>query len=99
MANDAVTSVDRLKELMLNESGFAFDPRTGLTFNISPTGLDIVRWLLEGLSSAEIVEKVQDEYEIDEHTATRDYENFLDSLQKLSLISLENGQADRPSKT
>lgn len=81
-------NLDRLKELMLNDSGFAFDPRTGLTYNISVTGLDIIRWLKEDASEDEIVARIATEYEVDEHTASRDFEAFIKSLGDLAFVTI-----------
>ena len=77
----------RLKELMLNDDGFAFDPRTGLTFNISVTGLQIINLLKQGMSDEEIVRRIQDEYEVDQITAERDFTGFVNSLRRLSWVA------------
>jgi hypothetical protein len=76
----------RLKELMVSASGFAFDPQNGLTFMVNPTGTDVIRWLNEGLSGDRVVERMQREYDVDEHTARRDYESFLFSLRQNALV-------------
>src|SRR5262249_31716423 len=52
------SGTERLKELMTNDSGFAFDPRTGYTYMISSTGLDMIRWLKEGLSFDAVLQRV-----------------------------------------
>ncbi len=37
-----------LSELALSESGFVFDPRSGATFSVNPTGLVLLRALQAG---------------------------------------------------
>jgi hypothetical protein len=76
----------RLGELMISSSGFAFDPRNGLTFMINPTGSDVIRWINEGHAGDAVVERIQHEFEVDEHTARRDFESFLFSLRQHALI-------------
>jgi hypothetical protein len=76
----------RLGELMISSSGFAFDPRSGLTFMVSTTGSDVIRWLNEGHAGDAVVERIQHEFDVDEHTARRDFESFLFSLRQLALI-------------
>ncbi len=72
-----ISDISRLKKLMINDSGFAFDPQTGLTYSINQTGIDIIRWLNEGYGAQKVVVRLQDEYGIDEFTASQDYESFV----------------------
>jgi hypothetical protein len=53
---------------------------------INPTGADVIRWLNDGLSSDRVVGHIQHEYDVDEHTARRDYERFLFSLRQHALL-------------
>jgi len=82
-------SLERLKDLMLNDNGFAFDPRTGLTYTISVTGLTVIRGLKEELDEAQIVERIVADYEVDSRTAARDVRRFLESLRRLGLVDSE----------
>lgn len=75
-----------LKELMISSTGFAFDPRNGLTYTVNVTGADVIRWLNEGLSSDLVVDRMQAEYDVDHHTARRDFEGFLFSLRQHTLL-------------
>lgn len=76
----------RLKELMISASGFAFDPQNGLTFMVNPTGTNIIRWLNEGLTSEQVIDRLQNEFDVDAHTARRDYESFMFSLRQNALL-------------
>ncbi len=78
--------LNRLRDLTINDSGFAFDPQTGLTYTISMTGMDIIRWLKDGLDETQIVDRVQGDYDVDEHTAAQDVEAFVRSLKGYSLV-------------
>ena len=75
-----------LKSLMLNDNGFAFEPQTGDSFQLSPVGIHIVRKLLEQQSEDSIVHSITNEFEVSTDIARRDLEGFLLSLNELQLI-------------
>jgi hypothetical protein len=77
---------NRLKDLMINDNGFAFDPRSGITYNLSPTGVDVVAWLKQGIDGDAIVERLTDKYEVASDTARHDLQSFLSALRKYALI-------------
>ena len=85
--NDA----SRLKNLMLNDNGFGFDPSSGFTYNISLTGLEVIHWLKEGMSEPKIVERLCQEYDGDRKSIERDVDAFLASLAKYGLVRFETG--------
>ncbi len=72
-----------LQDLLLNDRGFAFDPAGGETFQLSATGLRVVRLLQQGCNEGAILQHLLDEYEVDEHTAERDLETFFGELEQL----------------
>ena len=76
----------RLQELMINDGGFAFNPQTGQTYSINPTGVDVIHWLNEGFGLDKVIVRMQDEFEIDEFTATQDFHSFVDSLRQNGLL-------------
>ena len=76
---------DKLRNLMLNDTGFAFDPATGFTYNISLTGLDVIRWLKDGLDRAAVLERMGAEYDVEPARAEHDLETFLGTLGQYGL--------------
>jgi len=78
---------NQLQDLMLNDRGFAFDPTSGETFQLSTTGLRIVRLLQEGHGHETILEHVIEESEVEPNTATRDLADLLLSLKQVGWIS------------
>ncbi|GEM_PF-186710 len=55
-------SLDRIARLSpslaVSETGFVFDPRTGHSFTVNPTGLVVLRALRDARSIEEIVEEL-----------------------------------------
>jgi len=75
-----------LRELMVNDKGFAFDPRGGATFTISPTGLDIIDWLKQGYDDEGLVSLLTEHYEVSVAEATADLKAFLQALESQHLM-------------
>lgn len=77
--------MSKLDDLLLNDRGFVFDAVEGLSYQLSPTGLRLVRWMQEGTTSDDtLLERLLDEYEVEEFTARRDLEGFLNSVTELN---------------
>ncbi|MEI6536701.1 MAG: HPr-rel-A system PqqD family peptide chaperone [Verrucomicrobiaceae bacterium] len=72
-----------LQDILLNDRGFAFDPAGGETFQLSATGLRVVRLLQQGCDDEAVLKHLVEEYEVDDHTARRDLESFLGALEQL----------------
>jgi PqqD family protein of HPr-rel-A system len=72
-----------LSDLMLNDRGFVFDPASGETFQLSTTALRIVRLLQQGGGTDAVLARVLEEFEVDEHTARRDLDDFLELIGQL----------------
>ena len=75
-----------LSEIMLNDKGFAFDPATGESFQLSTTGLEIVRALRDAPDRDAVLAKLIAEFEVDENTARRDIDQFLSSIEKIGWL-------------
>lgn len=80
---------DQLKNLMINDEGFAFDPRSGNTYSINPTGLFVINAIKAGASGDQIVEQLAERFEVDAQTADRDLEAFLNALARFRLAERE----------
>jgi len=72
-----------LSDLLLNDRGFAFDPVSGETFQLSTTGLRILRLLQQGCDEAAVLKRILEEFEVDENSARRDIGEFLNSVDQL----------------
>jgi PqqD family protein of HPr-rel-A system len=75
-----------LSEIMLNDRGFAFDPTTGESFQLSTTGLEIIRALRRAPDRDAALTKLIEEFEVDENTARRDFDQFLSSIEQIGWL-------------
>ena len=76
----------RLTDLMLNDRGFAFDPNTGESYQLSPAGLACLRSLQQGATAGDLVTRVTSAWEVDPLTARCDIDAFLWDLQQLDWL-------------
>lgn len=84
--------VTNLKNLLVNENGFAFDPATGFTYNLSLTALGVLRRMKEGRPDDEILDWLADAHEVEKRRAARDLETFVSSLVRYGLIHSSAGE-------
>ena len=76
----------RLRELALSDSGFVFDPMTGHTFTVNPSGLFILRLLKDGVVEAEVAAKLGEQFEFDPgEDPARDIQDFILQLRECGL--------------
>lgn len=76
------------KNIALSDSGFVFDPATGNSFSTNPIGLEIIQQLKLEKSKPEIVKELVTLYETSEEIAERDFNDFVNVLQKMKLLDL-----------
>ena len=76
----------RLADLMLNDRGFAFDPNSGESYQLSPTGLACLRGLLQGASVDDLVTQITATWEVDRVAARCDIDAFLWDLKQLDWL-------------
>lgn len=80
------TDASRLADLRIGEGGFAFDPRTGDSYALSATGVEIVGWLREGCTVDDLVARLRTRYGIAPQAARRDVDDFLAALRGWRLL-------------
>ncbi len=77
----------RLRELALSDSGFVFDPMTGHSFTVNPSGLHILRWLKDDVPADEIARRLKDAFELDlGEDPVRDVQDFLMQIRDCGFI-------------
>ena len=75
----------RLSKLAINSEGFIFDPTTGDSFTVNPTGLFIINSLREGKSTDEIAEILSTEFEDTPEEISKDISDFITHLNTYNL--------------
>lgn len=78
--------MSRLRSLAINADGFAFDPTTGDSFVLNPTGLLILNGLRDDLDADAIAARVAERFEVSADEAARDVTDFLDTLRTFRLL-------------
>ena len=78
-----------LKDLALSDTGFVFDPYSGGTFTVNPTGLCVLRALQEGLGRAGIGARLREQFEVVAGDPDRDLDEFVDLLKKHGVVETE----------
>ncbi|MBN2828697.1 MAG: PqqD family protein [Candidatus Cloacimonetes bacterium] len=80
-------NTSKLKKIAISESGFIFDPSTGISYNSNEMAITIINLLNKDRSEEEIIAKIMEEYEVTHDAIRRDLEYFLTQLKNLHLVS------------
>jgi hypothetical protein len=73
--------MNTLAEFVVNDDGLVLDPTTGHRFQVSPTGLIILRGLIEHHTDAEIVEQLALDCDVTIENALRDLSDFREHIK------------------
>jgi PqqD family protein of HPr-rel-A system len=77
----------RLRDVAIADTGFVFDPRTGHTFTVNPTGLAVLRGLTQGLSPEAVARALADDFELEGgEDLARDVDEFVARLREQGLV-------------
>lgn len=80
--------MNKIKSLVINESGFTFDPFTGETFTLNETGAMIIRHLREDVSLDKISEELTKTFKVDPADAYTDILEFRNKLVIYGLLEV-----------
>jgi hypothetical protein len=80
--------MNKIKSLVINESGFTFDPFTGETFTLNETGAMIIRDLREDIPLAKISEKLAKTFNVNRNNAYTDVLEFRNKLVIYGLLEV-----------
>ena len=73
--------MSKLGNLAISDNGFIFNPLTGDTYTLNPTGGSIIKALKAGDSKSKILDMLVEEYEVNFEDAERDFDNFISQLK------------------
>ncbi len=77
----------RLRDLAVSDSGFVFDPMTGYTFTVNPTGLRVLQGLKSGETPERIAQGLLEEFDFEGgEDVPRDVDEFVDRLREHGLV-------------
>ncbi len=83
-------SIDqRLKDLAVSETGFVFDPYSGATFSLNASALCLLRGLKEGLEREELVDRLEELFDVTDADLSRDIDEFLELLRYNGVLPQE----------
>jgi PqqD family protein of HPr-rel-A system len=75
----------RIKDLAISDSGFVFDPFSGGTFTLNETGRTVLQSLRDGLTEAEIVDRLRVDFEGVTPKVEEDVRDFLRTMAEYGL--------------
>jgi hypothetical protein len=73
------------KNIAISDSGFVFDPGTGDSYSLNPTGLEIVQLIKSGKDFQQVLAEMSAKYEVDPESFERYYYDFTTTLKQLRL--------------
>jgi hypothetical protein len=74
-----------IENLQLNDDGIAFNPVTGETYRLLGPAIPLIKLLQKGADDAELLRFLIEEYDVDETTARRDLDTFLNTIERMKL--------------
>lgn len=90
----SLSTRDRLRNLAISESGFLFDPYTGLTFSVNGSGRAILEALRAGQAIDAITRELQGQFELAPgDDLDRDVREFVLALRDQGLLPRSEGDA------
>ena len=77
---------NHISQMALHDEGFAFDPQTGTSFQVSETGIVVLRALKEGDSAEQAAARLSERYDVSLDDARRDCADFSARLKHFELL-------------
>ena len=74
------------KNIALSETGFVFNPTTGDSYSMNQVGQEILGYLSENKSPAEITSLMTSEYDIDVPSFEKYFYDFISMLRQFELL-------------
>ncbi len=74
------------KNIASSETGFLFNPGTGDSFSANPVATDILQWMKENKSTAEIQQAILEKYQVDKTQLMKDWDDFMVQLRDNNLL-------------
>ena len=75
-----------LADLAVSDTGFVFDPFTGTTFTLNPTGLCLLQAFKEGLDRKAAVDRLVDQFDTKGANVPRELDEFVQLLRQNGVV-------------
>ena len=75
-----------LADLAVSDTGFVFDPLTGITFTVNPTGLCLLHAFKEGLGRKEATERLAEKFDTKGANVQRELDEFIQLLRQSGIV-------------
>jgi hypothetical protein len=75
--------------IALSESGFIFNPNTGESFTLNPTGQELFGMIREGMDYDAIRDYFMDNFEMEESIFEKDFEDFLHMMTSYQMMEAD----------
>ncbi|MCK6603367.1 MAG: PqqD family protein [Ignavibacteriaceae bacterium] len=72
--------------IAVSESGFAFSPSSGETFNFNELGASIYKKLRDNADPDQLINEMTDEFDADRAIIEKDLYDFISELKKFGLL-------------
>ena len=78
------------QEVKISDNGFVFNSKTGDSFSLNPTGLELIKMISEEKKMEEIKDLFTEKYDIDELTFEKDFYEFCTLLKHFQITIHRN---------
>lgn len=78
------------KNIAVSETGFVFNPTTGDSYSINQVGQEILQYLSQDKTPAEITSLMTTAYEIDPSSFEKYFYDFISMLKQFELLDEDN---------
>ncbi len=73
------------KNIAISDSGFLFNAGSGESYSLNATGTEMFGLIKDGKTLEEIKTIFLEKYETDANTVEKDYQDFIDEIQRFNL--------------
>ncbi len=77
-------------EIKISDNGFVFNSRTGDSFNLNPSGLELMKYIEAENDFDQIKTQILEKYDIDDLSFEKDFYEFCALLKHHQIISQDN---------
>jgi hypothetical protein len=77
------------RKIALSETGFVFDAGTGDSYSINPIGVEIIEYIKQNLTKAEIKKKLSEKYDVSSPELEKSLDDYFGALNTFNILDNE----------